>query len=160
MLRQNDWANRKMLNFCEGIPEATLDAAVHGTYGEVRATLVHLVAALERYCSQLTGTAPNLDSPINERKPWPGFEALKQSVARSGDALVKLAEERPEGWELKGVYQGKPYVMPASVPLTQVVNHCTEHRSQIMTILTQAGVQPPELDAWSWNDELGLTRES
>ncbi|MCP4140149.1 MAG: hypothetical protein GY755_07650 [Chloroflexi bacterium] len=32
-------------------------------------------------------------------------------------------------------------------------NHAIEHRSQIMTILTQLGIQPPDLDGWTYFDE-------
>ena len=34
--------------------------------------------------------------------------------------------------------------------LTQVINHATEHRAQIMAILTHLGIQPPELDSWGY----------
>jgi uncharacterized damage-inducible protein DinB len=30
------------------------------------------------------------------------------------------------------------------------VNHGTEHRSQVATILTQLGVEPPEMDGWTY----------
>ena len=31
----------------------------------------------------------------------------------------------------------------------------TDARSQIMTILTQLGIEPPDVDAWTYFDELG-----
>jgi uncharacterized damage-inducible protein DinB len=34
-----------------------------------------------------------------------------------------------------------------------VINHATEHRAQIMVMLTQLGIQPPELDGWAYFDE-------
>ena len=35
----------------------------------------------------------------------------------------------------------------------------TEHRSQVKIALTQAGISPPELDGWTWDDERrGQTR--
>jgi uncharacterized damage-inducible protein DinB len=43
--------------------------------------------------------------------------------------------------------------MPAS--LLQAVNHGTEHRSQVATILTQLGVVPPEMDGWTYFEESG-----
>ena len=45
--------------------------------------------------------------------------------------------------------------MPASLLLLQAVNHGTEHRSQVATILTQLGVVPPEMDGWTYFDESG-----
>ncbi len=38
--------------------------------------------------------------------------------------------------------------VPKAVILTQVTNHGTEHCSQIMAMLTQLGIQPPELESW------------
>jgi uncharacterized damage-inducible protein DinB len=35
----------------------------------------------------------------------------------------------------------------------QAINHATEHRSQVMTALTQVGITPPDLDGWSWSGE-------
>jgi uncharacterized damage-inducible protein DinB len=43
--------------------------------------------------------------------------------------------------------------VPKTVLLTQAVNHATEHRAQIMAILTQLGIEPPELDGWSYFDQ-------
>jgi len=45
--------------------------------------------------------------------------------------------------------------VPKTILLAQATNHATEHRTQIMTILTQLGIQPPELDRWACFDEVG-----
>ena len=45
--------------------------------------------------------------------------------------------------------------MPVSLFLLQAVNHGTEHRSQVATILTQLGVEPPEMDGWAYFFESG-----
>jgi uncharacterized damage-inducible protein DinB len=37
------------------------------------------------------------------------------------------------------------------IELTQAINHATEHRTQIRTALTQAGIEPPALDGWAWD---------
>ena len=42
--------------------------------------------------------------------------------------------------------------MPVSLFLLQVINHATEHRSQVATILTRLGVEPPEMDGWTYFD--------
>ena len=40
--------------------------------------------------------------------------------------------------------------MPAMVLLIQAINHATEHRTHIKTILSQQGIQPPEVDSWTY----------
>ena len=58
--------------------------------------------------------------------------------------------------ELEGTidWDGEPRDVLKTILLTQAINHATEHRAQIMTILTQLGIQPPNLDSWSYFDEL------
>jgi uncharacterized damage-inducible protein DinB len=36
------------------------------------------------------------------------------------------------------------------VILTQILDHGTDHRSQVSTILTSIGVVPPQLDGWAY----------
>jgi uncharacterized damage-inducible protein DinB len=43
--------------------------------------------------------------------------------------------------------------VPASLILTQAINHATEHRAQVTTILTQQGVEPPDLSGWAYVEE-------
>ena len=49
-------------------------------------------------------------------------------------------------------WQGTPRAIPSAVILTQVINHATEHRAQIMATLTQLGIEPPDLDSWTYFD--------
>lgn len=45
---------------------------------------------------------------------------------------------------------GDVYAVPTSVFLAQTINHATEHRSHIRTILSSHGITPPEIDGWLW----------
>jgi uncharacterized damage-inducible protein DinB len=156
-MRQNNWANARMLDCCEGLDEAALDASLPGTYGKVRDTLVHMVSALGRYARRLEVVGFQHDERVHEDKPWPGFAVLKAASESAGRALEQAADGAPEGWQLRTSYDGRDWVMDAAVPIVQAMNHCTDHRSQISTILTQAGLTPPELDAWQWADAEGRT---
>jgi uncharacterized damage-inducible protein DinB len=40
--------------------------------------------------------------------------------------------------------------MPVGLFLLQAVNHGTEHRAPVATILTQLGVEPPRMDGWTY----------
>jgi uncharacterized damage-inducible protein DinB len=44
--------------------------------------------------------------------------------------------------------------VPKTIILTQVINHATEHRAQVMVLLTQLGIEPPDLQGWTYFDEL------
>jgi uncharacterized damage-inducible protein DinB len=36
--------------------------------------------------------------------------------------------------------------------MVQVINHATEHREQITSMLSALGVTPPNLDGWSYGE--------
>ena len=44
---------------------------------------------------------------------------------------------------------------PAGIRLAQVLHHGTDHRSQICTILTTLGIEPPDIDAWEFGVQDG-----
>jgi len=51
--KYNLCANRRLLDMCEKLSDAQLDATMIGTYGSVRETLLHLFAAEEGYARAL-----------------------------------------------------------------------------------------------------------
>jgi uncharacterized damage-inducible protein DinB len=148
--KHNLWANRGMLDACDGLSEARLDAGATGTYGSLRDTLVHLVAAQERYVALLTGQRS--ESPVHERLGFPGLARLRESAERSGAALVEVARTADPSTILRGVRNGEQYALSIHIPLLQAINHATEHRIHVAAILTQQGIQPPELDGWHYGD--------
>ena len=36
--------------------------------------------------------------------------------------------------------------------MLQAINHATEHREQIKSVLASLGVTPPELDGWTYGE--------
>jgi uncharacterized damage-inducible protein DinB len=44
------------------------------------------------------------------------------------------------------------YRVEAWVVLVQVINHATEHREQIKSMLSALGITPPDLDGWSYGE--------
>jgi uncharacterized damage-inducible protein DinB len=39
--------------------------------------------------------------------------------------------------------------------MVQAINHATEHREQISSMLTALGVTPPDLDGWAYGEATG-----
>ncbi len=148
MFRHNLWANLRLIDICSALTDEQLSASVNGTYGPVRDTLLHIIKSEERYVALLTGQTPTAS-------PEPsGFDQLRERARKSGEALVSVAQNLDTEHVLEGTWRGGSYSLPVFVPLIQAINHATEHRSQIATILTQLGIQPPELDGWAYHDEL------
>ncbi len=154
MLRQNLWANLKLLDACAGLTDDQLNATVTGTRGSLADTLVHIATGEGNYIRLLTGERP--EGVVSQAQPWPGIDALRRSLETSGAVLERIAAELVEDRQLERQTPGRPpFRGPASMPLVQTFNHGTEHRSQICTILTQLGIEPPVLDGWAWATETG-----
>jgi uncharacterized damage-inducible protein DinB len=157
LFRHNVWANLRVIDLCSGVSDQQLDATVDGTYGTIRATLVHIVGAEEAYLKRLT--ADERWDPMDDDW-WEGFDELRRRTTDAGEALVAEAGRQDVDRVVRWVGRddGVHRSMRASLLLTQTINHSTDHRSQVFTILTQVGVEPPELDGWSYaraTDQLG-----
>jgi hypothetical protein len=51
------------------------------------------------------------------------------------------------------------YLAPVGVRLAQVVQHGTDHWSQVSTALTLLGVEPPDIAVWAYGDATGRSHE-
>jgi len=151
LFRHNRWANVRVLERCAGLTAEQLDATIVGAYGSIRDTLQHIATAERSYVSRISTGQPYRrpeDAP-----PWTLAE-MTESVRASGTGLIEWAPKVQAGDTVQVNWEGAPRDVPKTILLTQAINHATEHRAQIMAILTQLGVQPPDLDGWSYFDEL------
>lgn len=150
MVRFHNWANLGLLDFCAEHEDEIGSEVVPGTFGTVRDIWCHL-AMNEAWYLGAFGETLHQESPFDpERRVFPGFAAVREAMARSGAALLRIARETPGSQVISGVWDGEPYSMPASVFLCQAVAHAADHRSQIKVALTQAGLEPPEFDLWNF----------
>jgi uncharacterized damage-inducible protein DinB len=147
--RHNSMMNGRLVEACRRLPLEHLDATATGTYGSIGATLIHIANSQEGYAARL------LDTERPERlpeDPFPGFEALAERFARGNAQLEEAATRAGQDREVQVTGDDPPgmWWMRVSLFLLQAVNHATEHRSQVATILTQLGVEPPEMDGWTY----------
>jgi len=146
--KQNLWANLRLLDACTNLSDEQLDATTRGTFGSVRETLMHLLAAEEGYVYRFTGQRS--ESALSKRDPFPGFDELRQRARKTGEELITIAEQGAENRILHIFYDEQNHEVPAIFVLIQAINHATDHRSQVATLLSQQGITPPELDGWSY----------
>ncbi|GCE28492.1 hypothetical protein KDA_39760 [Dictyobacter alpinus] len=146
----NLWANLRLLDACAELSDAQLDATMPGTFGSVRETLMHLFSSEEGYTYSFTKTRPT--SPLKEVSTFVGFAELRRRAEASGTMLIQAVEQR----DLSETFylDGGTYECQAYIVALQAINHGIDHRSQIATILSQQGIELPDLDAWGYNDSL------
>ncbi len=146
LFEHNRWANLRAVEACAALTDAQLDATVPGTAGSVRETLMHIAGAEQRYVMRLSGRAPT----YGERDGRPGTGTLGQALDESGRALIDLAGRADPDEMLENKDRGPRPALPAATIYVQAINHATEHRSQLATIMTQQGVDPPDFSGWAW----------
>jgi uncharacterized damage-inducible protein DinB len=151
LFRHNRWANLRILERCAGLTDEQLDTTIVGTYGSIRDTLQHIATAERSYFSRISTGQPYRRP---EGAPPLTIAEMTESMRTSGSGLIEWAPKVQADDTVQVNREGAPLDVPKTILLTQAINHATEHRAQIMAILTQLGIQPPDLDAWSYFDEL------
>lgn len=145
IFEHNNWANQKIIEACYALSEEQVDAEPQSvTKGTIRGTLVHLVSSQESYLRTLT-------VPRGERlhpRTVP-FAELEESARISGEGLLTLASGEQKPFEPRLKTRDGFYTEPGIVML-QVINHATEHREQIKSMLSALGVIPPDIDGWGY----------
>jgi uncharacterized damage-inducible protein DinB len=154
MFRHNLWANLRLLDTCATLDESILHATVEGTYGEIGATLSHLVDCETTYLYRLETGDPYPDDP----PAFSGIAPLIGQTRKNGDGLIRIASNHEPGRMVSVAWHdGDTYELPAHVYLAQTITHSAEHRSQIATILTQQGIEPPDVSVWAWCEETKIS---
>jgi len=148
LYRHHLWANLSLLEACERLPDSALDAGATGTYGSIRDTLVHLLAAEGRYLTAMSAR----DEPANPLKEgtFPGIAELGRHARVSGEELIALAAKATSNETIRVERGGQQFEIPISVFFAQAINHGTEHRAHVCTALPQHGTEPPNLDVWTY----------
>ncbi|MGA2512822.1 MAG: DinB family protein [Candidatus Limnocylindrales bacterium] len=149
--QHHTWATEQLIRHLRRLPEAALTASAAGVYGEVLATLSHLLAADGRYLGYLEGTPPPRSSgpdpvrSLDELADQLRDQAVRWRVVLPGieelDVTLQARGDRPE----------LPHA--TNLIVVQALQHGNDHRTQICTVLSAAGYPTPDLDAWVyWMD--------
>ncbi len=146
LFEHNNWANLQIIQACSALGDEQLDAEPpSATQGSIRSTLMHLVSSQRGYLSLLT-------VPVEERlQAASAITDLQESARLSGEGLLALMKEEHKFPKTRLQTTDGYYVEPWVVVL-QVINHATEHREQIKSMLSALGVNPPDIDGWDYGE--------
>lgn len=150
LLQHHHWANLRLMERCAPLTDEQLDATMSGAFGSIRDTLQHIVTAEQSYFSRISTGQP-LRRPADA--PPLTLAEMTESLRTTGSGLIGWAPRIRADETVRVDWEGAPRDVPKTIILTQVINHATEHRAQIMAIMTQLGIQPPDLDGWTYFDE-------
>ena len=147
VFEHNNWANDKIIEACSTLTDEQIDAPPQSaTEGSIRSTLLHLVAAQYNYLRLLT-------LPFEERQDRIDIEfgKIQESLQNSGEALLKLARDTSK-LPATRIQTRDGYYVDSWVLMVQIINHATEHREQIKSMLTALGATPPSIDGWDYGE--------
>jgi uncharacterized damage-inducible protein DinB len=149
LFEHNNWANLKIIEVCVTLTDEQLDAKPQSaSYGSVRDTLTHLVSAQRGYLRTLT-------LPVEERRghiPDLAFSELEKSITESGEALLALTRDPSKLFKETQLQTRDDHYVEPWVLMVQIINHATEHREQIKSMLTAMGITPPSIDGWDYGE--------
>ena len=146
------WASLQLIDACLALDSAQLETTVPGTYGSIIDTIRHLVGADAGYLFVLSGEE---QSQIDEEGM--DLAQLRAVMADNGPAWSALLARDldPDLVVIRHRDDGSESHAPLSIRLAQAIHHGTDHRSQICTALTSLGIEPPEIDVWSFGQQDG-----
>ena len=144
LFEHNNWANLQIIQACSALSDEQLDAEPQSaTKGSIRLTLLHLLASQQGYLSLLT-------LPVEARPNTPlTFAELQESASISGEGLLALVRDELGKLPKTRLQTRDGYYVEPWVVVVQIINHATEHREQIKSMLSALGVTPPDIDGWS-----------
>lgn len=152
------WATLRVIDACLGLRPEQLETVAPGTYGSIVETLRHLVGSDAGYLFDITGhPARRVEGDTMDLR---GLRDVMEADGSAWDAYL-VTEPDPDAI-LHEVDEDDGFQRDATVGvrLAQALHHGTDHRSQICTALTTAGVEPPSIDVWTYGVESGRSVET
>jgi uncharacterized damage-inducible protein DinB len=146
------WATVRLIDTCLDLSSDQMGTAAPGTYGSILETQRHLVGA---DCSYLFVLSGERTTRIEEEHM--GLPELRAAMEGNGVAWSRLLGEDfdPDTVLVRHRDDGSETRAPKGIRLAQVLHHGTDHRSQICTVLTTLGVEPPAIDVWDFGEHVG-----
>jgi uncharacterized damage-inducible protein DinB len=147
LFEHNNWANLQIIQACSALSNEQLDTEPQSaTKGNIRSTLSHLVTSQRGYLALLT-------LPVEARPTTAlAFDELQESARVSGEGLLAFVKNEQGEFPTTRLQTRDGFYVELWVVILQVINHATEHREQIKSMLSALGMTPPNIDGWDFGE--------
>ncbi len=141
------WARDRILIQVARLDHGTYVANVNLDYGSIRRTLIH---CLEREGTWLARWEGRPDQPLDDDE-LSTFDALVEAWSREEARMRAFLQRLSDSMllevvEYESALSGRRFDIPLWQMMAHLVNHGTQHRSEVALALTRLGYSPGDLD--------------
>jgi uncharacterized damage-inducible protein DinB len=154
------WANQQLLEACSALTSDQLNRDLGASHRSILGTLRHIFYSERVWRNRLLkNELPPMIEMGNQRlfgdpPPEPSLNDLSQRWPEVWQSLRRWLEDLPEAalaTELSSLLpDGQEFHVSRSMIVVHMVNHSTLHRGQVMSMLRNLGVQPPNTDQFAF----------
>jgi uncharacterized damage-inducible protein DinB len=152
IFRHNAWANQRLLEHLSTLTEDQLTATTTAVYGNVIATMQHVVGSESFYWSMFSGRF--LDWQWHEPARLDELLAWSNEINAAWDELLST-EIDYDAWLVQTRSDGTSRRFRPAILLAQAIHHGNVHREQVSHVLTTLGLTPPDLSLYPFGIETG-----
>jgi uncharacterized damage-inducible protein DinB len=143
----NYWANKRVLDAAEHLDETQLHAATRGGHESLYRTLIHIMGAEYRW--RMRWQAVSSPEWLNAND-FPTLAVLRTRWQEE-ERLIRLFLSTLRDEDMTRIISFRPTPGLNFSPLlwqtlVHLINHGTQHRSEIAVLLTELGHSPADLD--------------
>ena len=146
LMEYNRWAKGRLLTSLASMKQEDFEKDLHSSHGGIRGTLFHMVNAENIWTARLAGLAvkPPDDEELKDveafRAKWDEADARLESLVRqTTDEQLHATFDYQDS-------KGNKYSQPRIWAVSQLFNHFTYHRGQIVAMQRQLGYKPVNTD--------------
>lgn len=130
------WANTCIVERLQQEPDAVLDAPVATSFPSLRSTLLHIRDAENTWWGRITGNATS----------WPAetdaaLHTVLLHAKRFSDAVMECEDSLLEEMRQYKDLHGNTHAQPAWQMAMHCINHSTQHRGQLITMMRSLGLK-------------------
>jgi uncharacterized damage-inducible protein DinB len=147
------WATSRLIDACLSLNVDELETTVPGTRGPMLETLRHIVLSDAFDLFTLTG-----DRAFDIDDEQMTLAEARVTMERNGSGWAEYISRPLDPDEMVHEVDktdGYQRWAPVGFRLAGVLNHGTDHRSQVCTALTSLGVEPPRIDVFDFGLDTG-----
>jgi len=148
----NDWANERIFAALDNLGEDEWAVQRGGSFGSIRGTAAHLVAAEALWLRRWQGHTPTEVPPWVEAPTRAELQVELEAVAVERQAWLGGVSESDLARDLHYRFlSGAEHDTRLALLLRHLVNHSTYHRGQLAAFLRDCGRDPPSTDWVVWD---------